>query len=460
MSTLANTELPAILVVDANPVSARVLHEALQPHTALTASDGAAARRLLASQEIALVLAAFRLPDMSGLELLDDCAKNHSAVLRLLIADYEELPEIVRARARGVVRRVIPRTARPRRVRRVVAEELGAMLETTAIKSLPAAPVSDRQRTRDLLRWTVERITRVPGAVIRELPREPQSLQLQFVLPAGARLDTLRSELVLGWSTPIKEGGEPPARKERRHPVLRRLPDLSPGCVVYAHAASEGRFVYLALLPWRSEGRVTVVIGVAASRFDPRSWELLTEAHRTALEEASEFPLPNVPPEEEGTGPGQHILEYDWIVTDSYVGQDRRERPTSFLNRFVLIGRRRRVSSKIRRVANVFVDRFEARVWRYALVYFLLSVVDTWLTLRFVRDGTVREMNPLLRPLVLYHPALFFAAKNTLAVLGLFMVARFHLFRAGYYFLAATLAGYFLLDGYWIWLLLTVSRSH
>ncbi len=444
-------DLPLVLVASADAAFAAALHEALPPHAPLTAVDGAEARRLLAGRDVALLLADFHLPDETGLALLEGCAQARPAVLRLLLADYDDLPEIIRARASGMVRRVIPRSARPRRVRQVVAEELGAVSEVSVTQSAPHAQGEDR-RTRELVRWTVERLARSPRLVIRELPEDQGLLQVQWVIPTGARLEKLRGELALGW-TRLKERGHALSRAERKHPVTRQLPELSEQSELYAHDAGGGSWLFLVLLPWRRAPRVTVVLGALAADRGPW-WALLQEAHRISLEEVKELPLPELPSDDEATGTGQHALEYDWVVTRNYVGPDRRREPTGFLNKFMLVGRRKRVPSSVRSLSDVFVDRLGPRVIRWGSVYLLLAALDTVLTFRFVRDGTVRELNPLLARLVFDAPLLFFAVKNALALLGLFLVARFHLFRAGYLLLGVTLAGYALLDLYWLWLLL------
>ena len=108
-------------------------------------------------------------------------------------------------------------------------------------------------------------------------------------------------------------------------------------------------------------------------------------------------------------------------------------------------------------MSSPFVDRLPVSVWWSLAAYVVLSAIDTWLTFRFVGDGTVREMNPLLRPLVRDFPLVFLGAKNLLALAGIFAITRFHLFRAGALLLRVTLAGYVALDLYWLWLLLTVS---
>src|SRR5207253_7307691 len=133
-------------------------------------------------------------------------------------------------------------------------------------------------------------------------------------------------------------------------------------------------------------------------------------------------------------------------------------RPTSFFNRFIFFGRRRRVPSRIARATDAFTDVPHPRVWRYAAAYVLLAAIDTFLTWSAVRSGLVREANPLLRPLVLHHPWLFLVVKNAIAVGAFLAVVRFQLFRYGMWALRAAVAAYLLLDVYWVWLLLRGIR--
>jgi hypothetical protein len=406
---MIDPDLPAILIVTDDSSRAAELHAALEPHIALT-STPAGARAVLSNQPVALVLADFR-PD--GLALLADIARTQPPALRLLIAEHSDLPEIVQARAEGLVRRVVSKTARAGRVRKVVADELGAATEISKTRDSP-----HHGEARDLIRWTVERIARVPGLVIRELPA-PGTPQMQLVVPRNERFEKLRHELQRVWPAAARPVFDDALETFTQGPLT------------------------LALLPWKREPRITLVLQGDRA--------LLELAHRIALEEAEDLPLPETP--DESTGAGQPIFEYDWIATPEYVGPDRRARPTAFLSRFTLAGRRQRVSSKIQRRSNHFVDRLTPRFWAFTGAYLILSGVDAAFTLHGVRSGSVHELNPVLRPLVLGSPAVFLGVKNLLALTGLFLLTRFQLFRAGVALMRAMLTLYLLLDVYWLWLL-------
>lgn len=449
----AGPDRPRILIADPDSAHARALAEALAPQAAITATDAQAADEAL-DGSLRLVLAELRLPGGSGLALLEQCAARAPQATRVLLADHSEMPEIVRARAAGTVHHVVPRTVHPRRLRKLLAGALGTAAEASVTRAAPLAAQLAAGRGEELLRWTVEQLVRVPGVVIRDLARDPGAPALQLVFPS-AELAGLRTRLAKGWPPCLKAANARLRLRSLWHPVVRFLGGLSPGAELYALPATDGGHAFLALFPWTREPRVTALVGFLPAGEAAPGDRLFAELHALAVSTVPELPLPRLPPDEEASGAGQPVLEYDWVVTGDYAGRDRRRRPTSFLNRFVFVGRRSRVPSRLRAVANGFVDRWPARVWGYALAYLLLSLVDTWLTFRFVRDGTVREMNPLLRPLLAEQPLAFLLAKNALALAGLFAVARFHLWRIGLRLLQATLLGYLALDGYWLWLLFT-----
>ena len=207
-------------------------------------------------------------------------------------------------------------------------------------------------------------------------------------------------------------------------------------------------------MPWKSEPRYTAVVGLHTSRYDHGQWQLLADSHRQALAELSEFALPDGPASARDEKYGGAMPEYDWIVTEGYVGLDRRRTPTSLFNRFLFQGRRRHVPTRLARATDSFTDRPRARVWRWFALYAALALVDTVLTFVCVRGGLVREANPLLRPLVLHYPAAYLLVKNALAVLAYLLVSRFERFRLGPWLLRAAVLAWAALDVYWLVLLL------
>jgi CheY-like chemotaxis protein len=434
-------------VVAGEPSSRRRLVGALAEFAPVDVAGADAALALLARQQIDLVLCEYQLPEGTGLELLRACQAQHPAMRRLLIASYADLPSIVRARGSGVVERVIQKATRAEAVRRIVAESLGCAPPPRVQGGSHVAP----QEMEALLRWTAERVAQVPGVVIRQMPPEGAALRLEFVLPGGADCDVFRREVVTRWLWPVKPRGGPALPEDAGHPVLEHLGEMQDAHEVYARRiGDEGLYAYLALFPWRNEERVTAAFGL----YRPSSVELLrpllVSLHHVAVEEVAELHLPILPPENEATGPGDSVLEYDWVVTKSYVGPDRRSQPTPFWSRFTLVGRRRYVPSRVARTADTFVDRLLPWARWYAAGYLLLSAIDTGLTWWCVRHGIVKELNPLLRPLLHERPWLFLAWKNLFTVLVFVVAARFQRFRIGRYLLATPVAAFAILDLYWL----------
>jgi CheY-like chemotaxis protein len=439
-------------VVASEPASLRRLVGALPEFTPVGAAGAAEALALIAQRPFDLVLCEYQLPEGTGVDLLRECKARQPAARRLLVASYDDLPSIVRARTRGVVERVIQEATRAEGVRRIVAETLGCAPRPR----VQGGSHAGRQEMEALMLWTAERVAQVPGVVIRPMSPDAGAPRLEFVLPAGADCEAFRREVVMRWLWPIKPRGGPALPDDAEHPVLEHLGEMEDAHEVYARRiGDDGLHAYLALFPWQHEGRVTAALGL----YHPGSVEhlrpLLVSLHRIAVEEVAELHLPVLPPENEATGPGHAVPEYDWVVTRSYVGPDRRSQPTPFWGRFTLVGRRRYVPSRVARTTDTFVDRLLPWAGWYAAGYLLLSGLDTGLTWWCVRHGLVRELNPFLRPLLHERPWLFLLWKNLLTVLVFLVAARFQRFRIGRHLLAAPVAAFALVDVYWLLVLST-----
>jgi hypothetical protein len=214
---------------------------------------------------------------------------------------------------------------------------------------------------------------------------------------------------------------------------------------------------YLAILPWRREARVTVVLGFVGGADERTVSDLraaLAQVHRIGVEESLEFAMPKAPAERgSGESKAWYSKEYDWVVTDGYVGPDRRARPTRFLSRYLIFGQRRGVLRNLPVEANPFVDRLKPEIATLAFAYILLSVVDTVFTWWFVSRGIFSELNPLLRALLSSNPLAFVAVKNLMSLTALLVIVRFQLFRMGRAVLWINAAAYAILDTYWLYLI-------
>ncbi|MBS2024910.1 MAG: hypothetical protein JST92_21135, partial [Deltaproteobacteria bacterium] len=390
----------------------------------------AEALRHLRERPFELLIVTHAKADPGALELLRAAQALRPDVRRVLLASYDALPEIVGAQAWSVVTRVLPADATPARLSVLLHQLLSQADEPSSSRSTiaPGPPTG----LEPLARATALRLAQVRGAIVRPLAPDPRTLQVQFVLRGNKRLEALRRDLTHLWGPPTKPRGAPCPRALRKHPVVLRSGGLSSRAELWTHrspASSGPAVAYVALLPWSREPRLTAVLGLAVDVFDARFWTLLTDAHREALSALSEFALPDAPESARDEKLGLAAPEYDWIVAPGYVGLDRRQTPTSFLNRFIFFGRRRHTPTRLLRTSDSFTDRPSGRVLRWLAVAFACASVDTVLTYLCVRHGLVREANPLLRPLVLHHPAAYVAVKNGLTLLAFAIVARFHLFR-------------------------------
>jgi hypothetical protein len=388
----------------------------------------------------------------SGIATLRALRARAPSLRCVLLADYADLPEIVGARARGLLSRVIPNGAAAPALAAGLRAALEQEEEPSSSRSTVRGEAGDALDA--LIHFSATRLAQVQGAIVRPLAPDPRALQLQFVLRGEKRIESLRRDLNRRWGLPIKARGGDLATRWRGHPAPKRLGRLTGEAELWCvQPEGEPSCAYLALLPWSREPRLTAVVGLVAPGASASAAGLLADAHRQALSALAEFSLPAAPETVRDERLGTAAPEYDWIVTNTYVGLDRRQAPTTLLNRFIFFGRRRHVPARLLRATDSFTDRPSRRVLPWFILYIAFATVDTVLTWWCVRTGLVRESNPLLRPLVLHHPAVYLLVKNGLALLAFLVIARFQLFRIGGLLLTAAVLAWVALDLYWLALL-------
>ncbi len=103
---------------------------------ALTADNGEEALRILAREEVGVLLADQRMPGMTGVELAERASHEHPDVVRILITAYTDLSEAIDAINRGKIRGYLRKPW--------VQEELLATLKESL------ATFATRKRVRDL----------------------------------------------------------------------------------------------------------------------------------------------------------------------------------------------------------------------------------------------------------------------------------------------------------------------
>lgn len=97
-----------VLFVDDDPSNLTVFDAAFgDEFTVITAASGAEALSLLATIEVAVLLADQRMPGMSGVELMARARQDHPAPVRLLITAYSNLDEAIQAINQGHIRRYL-----------------------------------------------------------------------------------------------------------------------------------------------------------------------------------------------------------------------------------------------------------------------------------------------------------------------------------------------------------------
>ena len=440
----------SILVVHNDAESLETLAVSLEPYVVFRARDADEAWALLEREEINLILVDHRLPGKSGAALLRDVMKRHPDLKRLLTAEYADLPQLVKLRADDLVYEIIPQPLRPLAVRHVVEEALfGAELGQFG-------KAFNRERAVQLLKWTVREIIKIKGMVIRQLPPNKNDLQLQFVLPDDYQVEDFMGVASLQWKKPLKARGVPLPSDSAGHAVIRMLGRLDPAQGLFAREITQESMIgtlhtYVAILPWRREAKVTVAVGFLGTDQDPVLRPILEELHKLAVAEVPSFVLPKLRDKLEDNI--QYTPEYDWVVTEQYVGPDRRERATTFLNRYVLIGNRARILTGMVKTGE-FVDRLSPAAKSAVKAYIALSLIDTLFTYVFVRSGLVSELNPVLRPLIYNAPVLFIVVKNLMSLSAIMLIVRFELWRIGRVVLGLNVAVYAALDVYWLTLLM------
>jgi hypothetical protein len=417
-----------------------------------------------------LVVASLDVAGSSGLDFLRTCAKDHPGVARFLMAAYGDIPELIRANAGDVVPSVLPKPVHvPRMVetlRQMLMDGERAGGDSTRSAPMPRGRPFEMKDATRVLRECVDDAIALPGVVVRQLPADLGDAHLELVVRSGEEFDRFHCSLPGRWGWPLKESHQRIGRGGRDHPVLHVVGELGRGQEVYARVIDGGDagaevHAYLALLPWRRRAKVTLVLGILGRRTGddaplsvrlPEARRILEVLHARAIAEVPAYYLPA--PDAHGKDlVVRYVQEYDWVATPKYVGVDRRKRPTSLLNTHVGRGARKHIPREVAELSGGFVDRFPNYVVAYIAAYLVFALLDTGLTWWFVSNGTVGELNPILRPLIGSHPWSFVLVKNGISTVTIFLIARFHLFRAGTWLLPLNVALYALLDVYWFWLL-------
>lgn len=121
-------------------------------------------------------------------------------------------------------------------------------------------------------------------------------------------------------------------------------------------------------------------------------------------------------------------------ICDRRSQADRRAKPTPFISRYWLIGRRRggrRAGERINR----YVDKYTTYEWLIVMGLFVLSIADATLTLTHLSHGGA-EANPIMALAYRGGSATFIAIKLCITALCMFILLIHMRFRRSHFLLA------------------------
>src|SRR5688572_7546072 len=101
-------KLYPILFVDDEPQNLVVFRYAMEEHfTVLTAPSGPAALQILQQQQVAVLLADQRMPEMTGVELCAAAREMQPEAVRIIITAYADIHAAIDAINKGAVSRYL-----------------------------------------------------------------------------------------------------------------------------------------------------------------------------------------------------------------------------------------------------------------------------------------------------------------------------------------------------------------
>ncbi|MGD8439203.1 MAG: hybrid sensor histidine kinase/response regulator [Holophagae bacterium] len=154
----------------------------------ITASSGAEGLKILAEQEIAVLLVDQRMPGMTGVEVFEVAQEKHPDAIRILITAYTDLTDAIAAINRGHIRRYLRKPWEP--------EELKAALRE-AVELYQTRKKITELETRLLETERTYALGVVAAGVAHELRNPLAAMSMNLEL-ARMRLDTMNGGLAAG----------------------------------------------------------------------------------------------------------------------------------------------------------------------------------------------------------------------------------------------------------------------
>lgn len=234
---------PAILVVDDEPAITRSLVRSLRDRfTVFTATTADEALEIIAREPIAVILTDQRMPDLSGVQLLEKARDLRPQAVGILISGYTDVSALVDALNLGNVRGFIPKPWDIQQLRHQLDEALhsyqvGFLDPSVLHRAANAATeardqISEIQRTLDAL---VEGNTDALFAEWERIRSEPSPTASQLSFFAGPPADNQRlaqrmpnrfAEMVATYATILEDALNARAHGSESH-VSEQLHTLS-----------------------------------------------------------------------------------------------------------------------------------------------------------------------------------------------------------------------------------------
>jgi response regulator RpfG family c-di-GMP phosphodiesterase len=120
---MSATEKPCLLVVDDEPeVCDSVFHLLRRHYNVLRASSAAEAIELMAKNEIHIIMTDQRMPDVTGVEMLQNVKTKYPEAIRMLFTGYADIQSVIAAINQGHVYRYLSKPWQPEELEAAVAD--------------------------------------------------------------------------------------------------------------------------------------------------------------------------------------------------------------------------------------------------------------------------------------------------------------------------------------------------
>lgn len=172
----ANLPQPAILVVDDDPAITRSLARSLRDRfTVFTANSADAALAIIARETIAVILTDQRMPDISGVQLLERARDLRPEAIGILISGYTDISALVDALNLGNVRGFLPKPWDIHQLRRQLDQAVrsyqAGFLDRTVLRNTADAVNHARAQVAELRRALDELASGNPATLFEQWER-------------------------------------------------------------------------------------------------------------------------------------------------------------------------------------------------------------------------------------------------------------------------------------------------